>query len=178
MADFFPIANEVLENMEGGAYTNDPDDPGKETKWGITIGVARENNYSGLMKDMDEATALCIIKKAVWDKLMLDQCKSQKVARELFEASVLVGNGAEIPYLQRTLNVLNRNQQDWPDINVDGGFGPTTRDTLNKALSIGRESNILKALNSFEGFHFITKSERNPVLEKYTNGWFAKRIEF
>jgi lysozyme family protein len=37
---------EKLIDVEGG-YTNNPDDSGGETMWGVTIAVARRNGYTG-----------------------------------------------------------------------------------------------------------------------------------
>ena len=55
MNNFNRAFTELLGN-EGG-YSNNPNDPGGETNWGITLAVARANGYVGAMKDMDQSFA-------------------------------------------------------------------------------------------------------------------------
>ncbi len=47
----FDIAIDRVLGIEGG-YSNDPDDPGGETNWGVTLRTARANGYTGNMIDM------------------------------------------------------------------------------------------------------------------------------
>ena len=50
---------EATVQKEGG-YSNNPNDSGGETMWGITAAVAREVGYTGAMKDMTRAQAIAI----------------------------------------------------------------------------------------------------------------------
>ena len=49
------IINEIIR-VEGG-YSNDKNDAGGETMYGITVAVARANGYAGNMKDMPRKVA-------------------------------------------------------------------------------------------------------------------------
>jgi lysozyme family protein len=44
------------DRREGG-YSNNPNDSGGETMWGVTDRVARANGYAGPMKDMPREVA-------------------------------------------------------------------------------------------------------------------------
>jgi len=52
----FDTAFERLIGHEGG-YVNHPDDPGGETNWGITLRTAREQGYTGEMRDLTRGEA-------------------------------------------------------------------------------------------------------------------------
>ena len=178
----FEIALGVVMGMEIGAgpdYTNDPDDPGGETKYGVTETMARNMGYKGEMKDLPWEFAKRVYKAAFWDYLKLDEVQDQDIATELFDISVNISPVTAIMYLQRTLNVLNRNEMDWPDIVVDGVIGKITLGVMNQASSMSemKKRNILKSLNVLQGYFYFHKSELSPSRkEKFLNGWLNKRV--
>ena len=67
----FDAAFELLIGNEGG-YSNNPNDTGGETMWGITRRVAQAHGYTGIMKDLPQDTAKSICKTVYWDTLKLD----------------------------------------------------------------------------------------------------------
>ena len=72
------------------------------------------------------------------------------VAFELCDAAVNIGPHHPCTWLQRWLNVMNREQQYYPDIKADGSIGPQTLHALNSYLSQrGKEGEavLVKALN-------------------------------
>lgn len=87
-----------LLGHEGG-YSNDPNDPGGETNWGVTVAVARENGYVGAMKDMDQEVAKKIYAKKYW-LAAFDQLPYQ-VAFQVFDAAINSGVGQAVRWLQR-----------------------------------------------------------------------------
>lgn len=89
MADFekcFPI----ILSYEGG-YSNNPNDPGKATNYGITEKTARANGYTGDMKDLPLSLAKAIYKKDYWDPFQLDKELSLKFSLAIFDAAVNCG---------------------------------------------------------------------------------------
>lgn len=111
MSNFDQAFVELLGN-EGG-YSNDPNDPGGETNWGITIAVARENGYIGPMKDMDQSVAKAIYVKKYW----LDAFEQlpYPIAFQVFDAAVNSGVGQAVRWLQRSVGAAD-----------DGKLGPVT----------------------------------------------------
>lgn len=111
MSNFDQAFVELLGN-EGG-YSNDPNDPGGETNWGITVAVARENGYVGPMKDMDQSVAKTIYAKKYW--LGAFEQLPYPIAFQVFDAAVNSGVGQAVRWLQRSVGVAD-----------DGKLGPVT----------------------------------------------------
>ncbi|MDO1811820.1 hypothetical protein Q2319_26385, partial [Escherichia coli] len=60
---------------------------------------------------------------------------SSAVAEELLDTGVNCGTGFAKPLLQRALNLLNNNgKAEWPELSVDGIYGPATLNALKTYL--------------------------------------------
>lgn len=68
----FADAFAALMQHEGG-YSNNPNDPGGETMWGVSARVARASGYSGAMRELPLETAQAICKNLYWNPLRLDE---------------------------------------------------------------------------------------------------------
>lgn len=171
-----------------GLYSNDKNDRGGETVWGIARNIDKDAPIWKLVDDwkkkpdfprnMMNDKALIIAaadyyKKRYWDNLNLSSVNNQTIATELFDISVNMGPGVAGTFLQRALNVLNRNGQDYPDLLVDGQVGPKTVSALNSHKS---PENVLLCLNALQGAKYIGICENNPSQEVFMNGWI-KRIK-
>ena len=171
----------ALIAREGG-YSNDPTDRGGETKYGITQAVARANGYTGSMKDLPVDVAKAIYKKQYWTAPRFDQVNTinSKVAEELLDTGVNCGVAFAKPLLQRALNLLNnQGKEGWPDLAVDGIYGPATLSALKTYLAKrGKdgETALLRVLNILQGNRYIEIAERNPSQEKYFFGWVLNRV--
>lgn len=165
-----------------GGYVNNPKDPGGETNWGITVKVARNNGYTGPMKDLPSETAQEIARKEYWLKPGLSDIAtlSRSIALELFDTNFNLYYGFAMTSLQRALNALNRNHLEWGDVVVDGRFGTGTFDALKKYLqkraSQNGERMMLRILNSLQGAEYIRQAEANQDKREFLFGWFAKRV--
>jgi lysozyme family protein len=180
MTDLFDQLIGPLIAREGG-YSNDPNDRGGETNFGITAAVARENGYSGSMRDMTIDQAKAIYRAKFWAKpgLYLIAPLSPTIAEELFDTGVNMGTGTAAIFLQRALNALNRMAGDYPDILVDGGIGPATANAFAAYMrrnGLGAEPVMLKALNCLQGAHYIELAEGRGTQEIFLNGWLANRV--
>lgn len=170
-----------LINREGG-YVNIPADRGGPTKYGITEAVARQNGYKGHMKDLPLSLAKDIYRKQYWIQPRFDQVNaiSPLVAEELLDTGVNCGVGFARPTLQRALNLLNnQGKGGWPDLAVDGIYGPATLRALKTFLAKrGKEGEktLLKVLNILQGNRYIEIAERNPRQEQFFFGWITNRV--
>ena len=149
--------------------------------YGITIREARKNGYTGSMKDMPKHIAENIYEMIYWyepgfyDVSMVYPA----VAKELFDTGVNCGTGKAAEFLQITLNALNRQGKDYPDIDEDSDIGPATIKAL-EAYKAHRgaegESVLLKALNCLQGARYIELSRVRQKDEKYVYGWLQNRV--
>lgn len=176
----FDIEVDRLLAKEGG-YSNDPNDSGKETNYGITVGVARRCRYNGLMVNLSVAEAKRIYRIEYWDKLRLDEIAAvaPKIAIELFDTGVNCGTGTAATFLQRCLNVLNRLGKDWADVKVDGDLGSQTIAALIAYINLRGPQGLtvlLTALNCLQGARYIELAERREKDETFVFGWITHRV--
>lgn len=89
MADFDKAIMPLIIKEGGAKYTNDPDDPGGATKYGIS-----QKSYPNLdIKNLTQQVACDIYKRDYWDALNLDLEPNQHKASLLFENAVNMGVG-------------------------------------------------------------------------------------
>jgi lysozyme family protein len=109
----FDQAFDIVVGHEGG-YTNNPSDPGGETKYGVSKRAYPNVDIANLTLD----GAKQIYKTDYWDKLHLDTA-DPGLALIAFDASVNNGVGAATKWLQSALKVA-----------ADGVIGPATQTAL------------------------------------------------
>lgn len=164
-----------------GDYSNHPADRGGPTRWGVTETVARSHGYAGSMRHFPYDEAVAIYKRTYWlrpgfDKISLH---APELAAELFDTGINMGPATATGFLQRALNALNRNGQDFPDIKVDRKIGPQTIGALQQFLKkrgANGERVILKAVEALQGERYISLAESRPANEAFLYGWLAHRI--
>jgi len=164
----------VLSN-EGG-YSNNPNDQGGATNFGITQKVARAFGFMGDMHNLSKETAINIYRKQYVDDpgfgLILPM--SEGIAAELVDTGVNMGPNAAGKFLQRALNVLTDTR-----LVVDGACGPATRSALQAFLTKrpdDGEQLMLKALNCLQGSRYIEIAEANPTQKIFVAGWLRARV--
>lgn len=159
-------------------YVDHPDDPGGETNYGITKAVARSYGYEGPMREIPYKTVLEIYRRQYWNEIRGDEIPDQEIAEELFDTGVNCGVGVAKPFLQRTLNVLNKKGVLWPDLVVDGVVGPKTVTVLVTALKSAPYYRlcILRALDSLQCVRYIELAEEKEKFETFMAGWLRTRV--
>lgn len=166
--------------IEGG-FSSDAADSGGDTRWGITEAVAREFGYKGDMATLPLEFASDVYRQKYWNLLQLDlvAALNEQVATEMFDTAVNTGVSYAGKSLQRTLNVFNREQNDFPDVEVDGIIGPATLRSLRAFLALRGIAGVrvlFTALNCLQGAFYIDLAERRPKDEKFIYGWFNQRV--
>jgi lysozyme family protein len=170
----------ALIKREGG-YSNDPDDSGGETMYGITAIVARENGYMGTMRDLPVETAKAIYRKRYWTGPRFDQVAtlSPAIAIELFDTGVNCGVGKASEFLQLALNAFNMQGTRYPDIQEDGDVGAKTLSALRAFLAwrgMEGERVLVRTLNCLQGARYIDLSQRRSANETFVYGWMLNRV--
>lgn len=164
-----------------GKYSNHPADPGGETKYGITIKVARAWGYLGLMYDLPLEVAKAIYWDLYWRKAGCETIEktAPTLAPVLFDIAVNTGVSRAVTWLQMSLNALNLQESKYADIVEDGAWGQKTRSAFESFMTWRQakgELVLVRAVSSMQGHHYITISRNRPDLETFVFGWFLNRI--
>ena len=174
----------IIEGIIGreGGYANDPNDAGGETMWGVTIATARAAGYAGAMRDMPRAEAARIYRKQYVEAPGFDRIAAvcPPVGEELVDTGVNMGPRVAGKFLQRALNVLNREGRDFADLVVDGDVGPGTRAALVAFIAHRGEvvaaATLMKLLEAQQAVRYIEISEARAANENFMFGWVANRV--
>src|SRR5207237_2697270 len=134
MATFGKAIGTVLEH-EGG-YTFDPNDPGGETKWGIS-----RKAYPSLdIKNLTLEQAKAIYKRDYW---IYGRIQDQDVATKIFDMAVNLGPPAAHRLLQTALLALGET------VAVDGVFGLRTLEASKRVIT----ELLLQELHAVDGLY-------------------------
>lgn len=148
--NWFDQCFDKLISHEGG-YVNHPNDPGGETKFGISKRAYPQVDIKALTLDAAKA----IYKRDYWDRAQCDKLPPP-VAYMLFDAAVNSGIGQAIRFLQRAAGVAD-----------DGALGPMT-------LAAVQRMDVEALAGRFLGqrLDFMTKL---TTWDTFGKGW-ARRI--
>lgn len=171
--------NGIIEDVisaEGG-YVNDPRDAGGETKYGITVAVARADGYTGPMRDLPRERAFDIYKRKYVIAPGFDKVAAinSDIGAELADTGVNMGQAVAGRFLQRALNAINN-----AGLVVDGQIGPASIKALkayvDKRGATGVKT-LLKALNSLQATRYIELAEGRAANRAFIYGWLTNRVE-
>ena len=175
-------ATEYLNDLVAreGDYVFDPKDSGGETNYGITLATARAYGYKGPMRDLPKSTALNIYLKRYWVEPNFHKVADiyAGLADTLLDFGVLAGQTTAAKQLQRALNVLNRNEQDYPDLVADGRIGTITLSALRALLAKrGKEGGgvLFGMVCAQQSVYLLELAERRPKDERFEYGWQLNR---
>lgn len=166
-----------------GGYVDNPKDSGGPTNHGITEQIARAHGYQGHMRDLPKDRAMEIAKDQYWDIMRLDEVAalSPPIAQEMFDCGFLCGQATVVIWLQRVLNVANRQALDYPDIAVDGNMGKLSIASLRAYLKKRGPSGevvLYNALNGLQSAYLTGLAERREKDEEFWFGWQLNRVDF
>jgi lysozyme family protein len=152
--DFQTCIERVLGHEAG--YVNNPEDPGGETKWGIS-----KRSYPNVdIKNLSRHDAKAIYKRDFWDKVHTDVLPDA-VDYQLLDSAVNSGIFQSIRFLQRALDVAD-----------DGNFGTHSRAAMDRATKqIANLAGVVMIFNS-ERLEYMTKLKNWPNASR---GW-SRRI--
>ena len=169
-----------LIKREGG-YINDPTDRGGETMYGITKTVARDFGYTGAMIDLPYHTAFLIYEQRYWAPLKLSNVSklSETLTEQLFDFAVNSGVLSAGQALQKALNVLNKCQTLYADLEVDGITGSRTITALNSYAAARKNDGLNVLVGAVRGQRIsfcIDIAANDESQEKYTYGWLHRVV--
>lgn len=148
----FDSAVEMVLEHEGG-YVNDAQDPGGETRYGISKRAYPDLNIKELTRD----DAKQIYKRDYWDAIRADEMP-EPLAVAVFDMAVNAGVRTATRLLQRVLHVTD-----------DGIIGPVTLTAVN-----GAEPDEIAIRYAAERMmHYAAI----PRWQRYGRGWSRRVIE-
>lgn len=158
MADFEPAIAVVLEH-EGG-YTNNPNDAGGETKFGIC-----KRSYPNLdIASLSAEDAKAIYRRDFWLPLQLEQVDNQELATKIFDTAVLTGKTRSVRFLQSALQGLGS------PVALDGVMGPHTLAAVNAASPEPLLQSYRRQLEAF----YQGLAEAVPTDRPFLKGWLTR----
>lgn len=158
MADFDTAIVKTLIHEGGAKVTDDPDDRGGLTKFGIS-----QRAYPNVdIRNLTEQQAREIYKRDFWDKINADDIQSQEVAENLFDTAVNMGPRTASRLAQLALDIEP----------ADGIIGPKSIAELNKksAETFIAEFTIAKIAR------YAHICNRDKSQRKYLLGWVNRAL--
>ena len=157
MADFDPAVAKTLIREGGARLTDNPDDHGGATKYGIS-----QRAYPNVdIRNLTEDQAKAIYKRDYWDRVAGDAVKSQVVAENIFDTAVNMGVTTATKLVQMTL-----------EVNVDGKFGPGTV----KAVNAVDEKEFLAEFTLAKVARYAALCNRDRAQSRFLLGWINRAL--
>ena len=166
----FEKAMEIVFRHEGG-YVNDPDDPGGETKYGISKRSYPELDITGLTKE----EAKEIYKRDWWNKYKFCRLPGE-VGIKIMDLAINIGAKPAIKILQEAGNnvVPKDDPRDYlSNLEVDGIIGDLTIFRIYDVFH-DYNRNLIDQIRLLAIKRYIDIIERNPIQIKYLKGWIKR----
>jgi lysozyme family protein len=176
--DNFEFAHAFMAPHEWNArknYTNDPDDPGGPTKFGITLnswrglGSHADLNEDGVIDAKDimligDVEEKFFYRNHYW---VFGKLESDQLAAKLFDIGVNLGPETATRYLQVALTACGS------PVVADGSIGPKTEAAAN-AVSKTNLLGLLTDISNQQRSHYELWISKNPRREKFRAGLLAR----
>lgn len=156
MASFDYALFNLLE-AEGG-YVNDPDDPGGETKYGISKRSYPNEDIAALTP----GRAAEIYRRDYWEPIKGDQINSGFIASMLMDFAVNAGVETAVTTIQKILQ-----------LKPDGIMGPRTVEAINSES----ESAVIWKFTEARCLHYAEICVKRPKNLKYLRGWIKRSFK-
>ena len=172
MTDFENALKETFD-LEGG-FSNDLNDRGGKTKYGITeflLDVCIDRGYLPNMKieNITKGDAELIYYKVFWEPLCLNEIQDKLITAEIFDTAVNSSGKKAVKIVQESLNFLGEN------LKVDGLIGIQTLTLIKKWIQKDKKS-LFKCLNGFQFINFVEIVKNDSSQKTFSCGWM-KRIQ-
>jgi lysozyme family protein len=175
----FDYSFERLMILEGHKFTNDPDDKGGPTKFGISSLAYPDENIA----ELTLGRAKELYRRDYWKPLRCDEIPDDRICFQLFESAVHLDPRGK-PY--RSVKIAQYALKLFGvDIKVDGIIGPVTvgalnsypyKETLMLHMNCLQYVAVLIGAGNEDDVVAIVRS-RLPQLKKYLRGWMRRIVE-
>ena len=158
MADFNAAVVKTLVREGGARFTDDPDDRGGATKYGIS-----QRAYPTLdIRNLTEQQARDIYKRDYWDRILGDQIKVEIIAENIFDTCVNMGVRTGSRLAQIALEIKP----------ADGVIGTASLKVIN---AVDEERFLaLYTISKIARYRDICMKNRSQ--KKYLLGWINRAL--
>lgn len=154
--------------MHEGRLSNDKNDKGGLTNFGITLPFLQQYNPSATINDIPNLTKLDaqkIYKFLLWDKYNYFKIQDKNIAAKIFDMSVNIGEYESHKIAQFSINSLLKNQ-----IAVDGILGPISIEKLNEL----NPDYLMNELRQHLKNYYLLVVAKNPDDRVFLNDWLNR----
>lgn len=173
MSEFSKAISLVLKHE--GLYSDNPNDPGGPTMYGISLrflkglGDGGDLNNDGMVdindiKEMELSDAMRLYYDNFWNKYHYERASSQPIATKIFDLSVNMGAGTAHKLVQ---TAINRILIEKDKLKVDGILGTKSFNALNGI----KPGLLMEALCSQAEKHYDSLVIKYPDLKPFLKGW-------
>lgn len=158
-------------------YSNNPADPGGETNHGITVAVARQDGYTGPMRELSQERAQAIYIRDYVTRPGFEAviAMSPALGQKLVDAGVNAGASRASRWFQVALNHLSRGGQDFAQVAVDGRIGAQSvaayRALENRRGRVKACELVVKLVDAQQGTHYMSLNKPMFIV-----GWTDHRL--
>lgn len=176
----------LIDVIEGSRYTNNPNDSGGPTKYGITLktlSAYRKFEVGAIdIENLTREEAIAIYTENYVNKPGFARIANidQMVALECIDTGINMGVNTATTFLQRALNVFSDNGANWSKLVVDGMCGAATINSIQAMRTMrGLEGMGILAivLNCLQGNRYVELVENNVKNQTFIYGWVKNRIQ-
>lgn len=155
--DTFEIAIPTILRHEGG-YTNDPDDAGLETNFGIS-----KRSYPDLdIKNLTLVDACMIYRRDWWDRFGYGRLLDQSIATKVFDTAVNMG---PVP--------AHKIAQEAASATIDGILGLESITAINAQQA----SALLPRMQDLQAARYREIAIERPQDAKFLNDWLDRAYD-
>ena len=155
------IFDSNIIQLEGG-LTNNPQDHGGLTKYGID----QRNHPNVDIANLTLEEAIEIYKSEYWNPNNLSQINDQTTAHIIFALIVNTGAKEAIKIVQNAINTMGRS------IRVDGVLGPITYNAINRVDPNWLDDTIRVS----ECRHYLAIVDANESQNVFFKGWIRRAL--
>ncbi len=168
--DEFNYAINVVLQHEGGE-TNNPNDKGGLTNFGITQQFIIDNDITkpecarSYISMLTKQKAITLYKHYIWDKFHYGLIAPLEIATKVFDMTVNMGDKESHMLLQRSINTMSHEQ-----LLVDGIMGVKTFSAAN----LLPPSYLHEELRQQQKQFYENVVKRNPQDNEFLEGWLKR----